>query len=447
MKKKSYALLIIFCCFIVVNSCQKGISWDFPSEGELEKDIEDNCAPVTASGNYVADKEVSDSNYLIVSLQITVPGTYTVYSDTVNGFYFKGTGEVESAGTTKVKLACGGKPLLADTSYLTIFYNNSQCQATIVVNGDALETDSAQFSFQNNQNNCLADTVYGTYFKNVPLDTSSTVSVSVNVLLPGYFKIFTNTVNGYSFAASGQFASTGIQTVKLTASGTPMNEGTDQFDLQPGSGVCTFNVTVLGSTVPVTNNDYFPLAANNYWVYDDLWNRGDSVVRRVTGTSIENGNTYYEIDEQNVNSNPQYLFRKDGNDYFEYGRIDRYTNSVQYADEIDTTLLFLNQDLQAGVSWESVEIAAKANFGQLIYLKYLYRCLQTNAIVTINGKAFSNVYIISMMPEIKSEFAGYGSTSEVYTYYYAKGIGLIYMKCSRQNFTVSEMQIRRWNVN
>ena len=283
--------------------------------------------------------------------------------------------------------------------------------------------------------------------KNVPLDTSPIVLVGVNVLKPGYFKIYTNTVNGYMFTATGQFSTTGIQTVKLTASGTPVNEGADQFTIQPGSGACTFPVTVLGATVPVTNSDYFPLTADNYWVYDDLWNKGDSVVRRISGTTTENGDMYYVINEQNVISSPQYLFRKSGNDYVEYGRIDRYTNSFQYADEIDTTLIFLQQDLQAGTSWESDEIAAKANFGQLIYLKYLYRCTQTGAVVTINGKAFSDVYKIEMYPEIKSEFAGYGYTGEVYTYYYAKGVGLIYMRLTNRGFTISEWQIRKWQIN
>ena len=109
MKKEYHPLLIICCCFIVVFSCQREISWYFPSEGELAKDIDNNCAPITVNGNYVAGLQVSDSNFLLVDLHITVPGSYTVYTDTINGFYFRATGEIGSAGDTQVKLICAGK--------------------------------------------------------------------------------------------------------------------------------------------------------------------------------------------------------------------------------------------------------------------------------------------------------------------------------------------------
>ena len=134
MKKEYYTLLIIFCCFIILFSCQKEISWNLGSEGELAKDNDNNCAPVIINGNYIASQRLRDSNYLIVNLRITVPGNYKVYTDTVNGFYFKGGGKAASPGTMQVKLSSAGKPLTTETSHFNIFYNDSRCEATIVVN-------------------------------------------------------------------------------------------------------------------------------------------------------------------------------------------------------------------------------------------------------------------------------------------------------------------------
>jgi uncharacterized protein (TIGR02145 family) len=53
----------------------------------------------------------------------------------------------------------------------------------------------------------------------------ATVTLVANVTTVGTYTVFTNTVNGVTFSASGTFAGTGNQTVTLTATGTPTLAG------------------------------------------------------------------------------------------------------------------------------------------------------------------------------------------------------------------------------
>lgn len=445
MKLRHTIAIVFFSCALFAFSCQKGIHWTFASEGELTKDADGNCLPITITGSYLINQQLSDSNRLTVSVNVTTAGTYTIYSDTVNGYSFSAEGTFKNIGSTQVVLAGKGTPTVAGTNYFKIFYNTSICQAAVVVKSTA--TPTASFTFKDAQGNCMSDTVNGSYVKDIVIDTFANLIVTVNVDTAGTFTIATDKVNGYQFLATGTFINTGIQTVKLTAAGTPVNAGTDVFTLKNKASQCTFPVTVLAAVVPTSNTSYFPLTLNSYWVYDDLTTAGDTIKRTITGTTIENGNTYWVMDEDKKYYPAQYKFRSLAGLYYEYMRFDKYTNSFQFAEEIDTTLYFLNDQLQAGTSWESDEIRANASFNQIIFLKYGYRCIQVNAVVTINGKAFANVYKIQMQPQIKSEFDVYGLTGETYNYYYAKGIGLIYMSEEIRGYKSVEMQIKDWLVN
>lgn len=94
---------------------------------------------------------------------------------------------------------------------------------------------------------CSSSSTNGAYATGSPLNGTSntlTIDVLVNIIAP--YTITTNTVNGYSFSASGSFTNIGLNTVTLAGSGTPTTAQTDTFTITlAGSGdTCTTTNTV-----------------------------------------------------------------------------------------------------------------------------------------------------------------------------------------------------------
>jgi hypothetical protein len=129
--------------------------------------------------------------------------------------------------------------------------------------------------------------------------------------------------------------------------------------------------------------------------------------------------------------------------------VDKYTTSFQFNPTIEGDIPFLKERLATGDTWASPEYIGPSNAaGQTIYLQYDFSCLNADAAVTISGKTFVNVYEIEMKPTLRSALTyPYQGTGEIYRLYYAKGVGLIYMKLTSLGFTLKEFQIRTWQVN
>ena len=94
---------------------------------------------------------------------------------------------------------------------------------------------------------CLPSTLYGIYKKDSVLTSDNYIDVQVSVLIPGTFDIRSDTLNGYSFSKTGNVGS-GLNTIRLYASGKPVASGTNTFTIRYDSSVCTFSVTVITST-------------------------------------------------------------------------------------------------------------------------------------------------------------------------------------------------------
>ena len=140
-------------------------------------------------------------------------------------------------------------------------------------------------------------------------------------------------------------------------------------------------------------------------------------------------------------------FRKAGLSYYEYTRVDKYTESFTYGPQLYGDILFLKEGISTNDVWYSKEYSGTASFGQVILLRYQFTCTNASAGVNINGKVFANVYKIRMIPQIRSLTADYGNTGEVYDYYYAKGVGLIYAKKVTNGFRKFEQKLNNWFVN
>lgn len=398
------------------------------------------CMNDTLIGTYVRGFALDTSQKINISVDVTSPGRYDITTTDVNGYLFKAQGIFATAGVQTVTMHANGRPEQKGTDVFSVTTGASTCSFEVKV-----KSDEAEFTLQGAPATCMNYTVIGTYVKAIFLDSFS--KVNINVTLPGRYSITTNSLNGYLFTAFGIFSGTGIQTVTMYAGGTPLNSGTDVFNVNAGTSVCSFEVKVLAGFVAVNNNDFFPLTDSSEWIYDDLFNKGNSIKRYINGSSSVNGKVYnvmQQTDDYNISN--QYLFRRDSAYYLEYARRDKYTGSFQYNTSVFTDFLFLNQNVQEGHYWETPEFQDVTTFNQVIILKYGYKCIKSGSVVAINGKAFADVCIIEMRPQLRTLQDQWGYANEVYTYYYARGVGLIYYRVLSNNFTQVEMQLRSWVV-
>ena len=101
---------------------------------------------------------------------------------------------------------------------------------------------------------CLPINVGGTYFAGKDLGHTNFIEVQVSVKMTGAYTISTQTVNGYSFQATGSFPDTGLVMVQLKGSGKPVSAGTDNFTVSLGNTSCSVSITV--QTPPIGPASY-----------------------------------------------------------------------------------------------------------------------------------------------------------------------------------------------
>src|SRR5205085_8566321 len=91
------------------------------------------------------------------------------------------------------------------------------------------ETDvNAHGSLKSNTaGDCLPSTINGIYQQDSVLNSHNFIDVQVNLTSTGAFDIKSDTINGYSFHGTGNFDSTGLNTVRLFATGKPLVSGTN----------------------------------------------------------------------------------------------------------------------------------------------------------------------------------------------------------------------------
>lgn len=401
------------------------------------------CMNSKLLGKYVATHLLDTSNKVEIMLNVLTAGSYDIKTQFINGYSFSASGLFETTGPHTITLTGEGWCENKGVNSFVVTSSASTCSFEVNV-----MSDEAVFKLNTLAGKCMDYIVSGTFVKDIYLDTMSRVVISVDVTSPGRYNIHTLLINGYSFMAAGTFLSAGVQRLTLFAQGKPVYAGSDVFLVSAGSSNCTFEVAVLPDIVRVSGSDYLPLADSNYWVYDDLFYKGNVITRTINGTQDKNGKHYFNIDQADIlGLKDSFLVRRDDDVYLEYARKDKYTTSFSFAINKPVDLLFLKQQLQQGQSWESAEYRDISSFNQPITLKYGYTVKRANAVIAVNGKAFADVAIIEQTSQLHSDGNAWGATHDVYTYYYAKGIGLIYLKRVSNNFTAVEMGIKSWKVN
>jgi hypothetical protein len=247
MKIINYFILFVF---ILLSSCQKELTWDLNAEsvGSLKYDVAStlqDCLPSSVVGDYTVDSLLpgnGGANYIQVQVDVTSTGIYTIYSDTLNGYWFRGTGTFGNTGLNSVRLYAYGTPTTAQTDQFVIHYGNSFCTLSVDV-AQGTSVQNALYTFGGSGATCTGALLNGTYMQGLTLTSNNTVTINLSVTTPGTYSITTNTINGVTFSGSGVLT-TGNTGVTLVASGTPTNAGPFNF-LVTGTGnssSCSFAV-------------------------------------------------------------------------------------------------------------------------------------------------------------------------------------------------------------
>ena len=244
--KKLLAYLLVLST--VIFACQKEVSFESgsnPSAGVLQSDVTGDCLPKNVIGTYEQSTSLNgNNNYIEVTVDVTTTGSFTVYSDTVNGVFFRASGTFTALGPTVVKVRGSGTPASSGVFNFLIQYEGQSCAVpvTFLPSGAG---GPATFTL-----NCTPPPVVeGAYATGVALNSTHKVTLNVNVTVIGTYSISTTATNGMTFSANSAFTSTGPTTVTLTGSGTPTAATTSNITVTVGTSSCSFPVTVTGPAV------------------------------------------------------------------------------------------------------------------------------------------------------------------------------------------------------
>ncbi len=251
-------LVVFMLAFFFLSSCQKELNFENVtglSSGSLKYDTATHeCYPSTVNGQYVVDSALTQDNFIDVQVNVIFTGDYTIYSDTVNGYYFRGEGNFGTPGLNTARLYGHGipdapAPATSPNPFIIRYGDTSTCIVDVVVLATSV---NAVYTFAGAGATCTNSSPAGLYMEGIPTNASNMDTVTVDVTALGNYNMLTTAVNGVTFSASGTFITLGLQTVVLTASGTPTVAGPFTFPLVGGASSCAFSITFDPMAPPST---------------------------------------------------------------------------------------------------------------------------------------------------------------------------------------------------
>lgn len=257
--KQTVCFLLFIGIVALIPSCFKEESLENgnvnTAKGSLQSDGNDDCLPKTITGVYEAGAALTSANFISLDVNVSVPGSYLIVSDVVNGYSFKGSGTFAATGIQTINLIATGKPISAGPYDFTISFDGTVCtiQVDVLPNGSG---GPATFTLQGAGGTCTNAVINGVYVVSTPLNASNSVTLTVNVTQIGTYSITTIAANGMTFSGAGVFSSTGAKTITLTGSGTPATNSSTSVTVTAGGGNCSFVVPISSPaslTIDCTN--------------------------------------------------------------------------------------------------------------------------------------------------------------------------------------------------
>jgi len=270
--------------------------------------------------------------------------------------------------------------------------------------------------------NCRPAVINGVYKEGTTMTPANTAQIQVTVAVPGTYSISTNSVNGIMFSSTGTFNSTGVQSVTLTASGTPALSGDQTFTLNYGNSKCGFKLTFLPAAA--ASGDYFPLSLNTNWQFSlQGGTTSDSTFSKVIDYKPTFDNKDYQTiaryDVPNFNNAiDSFYYRKPGGDYYQFMN---YSTLLGFDNIVTGEFIFLKDNVAAGTTWNSPTISGTI-LGVPISGYAKMTILEKAVPVTIASFDFPDVI------KVKYEYFLLNAPVPAYTMerWFAKNIGEIY---------------------
>jgi len=209
------------------------------------------CTNFTLAGKYTQNTPLDITTYVEVTADVTVPGPYSITTDTIDGIYFAATGNFTATGKHVVMLMGNGTPQIPQNLEFTVSGAGSSCTFKVsVANPDPVAVYVLESGTGPNNTSVCIYTLGGNYNVNIPLNSTNSLTMRVYVQTVGNFTVSTQTLDGMTFTHTGTFSATGIQYIVLNGSGSPQSSGTYTFTPQIvgpaplGGQACDFDVTV-----------------------------------------------------------------------------------------------------------------------------------------------------------------------------------------------------------
>ncbi|MGG5578586.1 hypothetical protein ACPDHL_14770 [Myroides sp. C15-4] len=209
-----------------------------------------NCDQVQVLGDYRIGMRLVSTNKMVLTVDVTSTGYWSITTNTVNGYSFRGSGSFTSTGEQEIVLLGTGAPIQSGINLFNFTTNSdvttrSSCtDISVTVNEISYKVDCSNVSFT------------GVFKQDETLTASHTAKLSVEIRSTGETILETNTVNGVYFTSGPlSFDELITREVVLTAVGTPVEAGSFEYVLQAQTGmeaICSFELTVIAQPVAYT---------------------------------------------------------------------------------------------------------------------------------------------------------------------------------------------------
>jgi hypothetical protein len=279
-------------------------------------------------------------------------------------------------------------------------------------------TGTSLFVMAGEPDDCVSPLISGAYRAGTALDASNTVEILVNVTTLGTWNITTGLTNGVRFSGSGNFTTTGLQSIVLTGNGIPLQSGI--YFYRAGFVGCKFPITFTAGTVTVNckSCSYVPVCDGSRYTYIDTTASGVNPPLAQNYTylrdSIIDGKIYQKF--AITNSSGDAFFNCTGG---VTTSIVLNGNTIGGVTVPRVELIMLKANSPVGTTWQN-----SIDLGGGISAQYNFSIVAKGISRTVLGTVFPDV--IHVHADVNTVVPGVGSTPVATAeYYFARDVGLV----------------------